>query len=263
MVCGSEDLKCWEAWENTKARHHTIRSPRGGFFLERTRGGHHQSAKQWNIEYTGIFWEVWWIYRDIWAFLSAQRYHLWTELNITRDGKIILVLVPGQVGFRGNSAADSAAVLDGSILDEHLPFSDLQPCLIKSFRVYYYKIFLNLNDSFFLIEWRGANCMHSMRADTGEYIYLFCSDFHFAINWCDLHFTTRLLRFLFRCIFGLNLYLKEINIFWVIFFFFYIFDLIFYTLFTGVFNWTCRLFFSRYYFCVCFTVCLEQSPLPD
>ena len=61
-------------------------------------------------------------------------------LEITRGEKgIVFVSVPGHTGIRGNSAADadSAAkdVLHGDLLDEHIPFSDinsrLNNCLLE------------------------------------------------------------------------------------------------------------------------------------
>ena len=50
--------------------------------------------------------------------------------EMTREGrKIVFIWVPGHVGIWGNSAADSAAkdALDGDILVELIPFSDLKP----------------------------------------------------------------------------------------------------------------------------------------
>ena len=46
----------------------------------------------------------------------------------------VFVLVPGNVGIRGHSAADSAAKddLDGDISDEVIPFSDPRPRLNKN-----------------------------------------------------------------------------------------------------------------------------------
>ena len=48
---------------------------------------------------------------------------------LTRDGReIVFIWVPGHVGIRGNSVADSAAMdaLDGDISLELIPFSDLK-----------------------------------------------------------------------------------------------------------------------------------------
>ena len=57
-------------------------------------------------------------------------------LEITRGEKgIVFVSVPGQIGIRGNSAADADStakdVLHGDLLDEHIPFSDLKSRLNK------------------------------------------------------------------------------------------------------------------------------------
>ena len=48
---------------------------------------------------------------------------------MTRDGReVVFIWVPGHVGIKGNLAADSAAkdALDGDILVELIPFSDLK-----------------------------------------------------------------------------------------------------------------------------------------
>ena len=53
---------------------------------------------------------------------------LYTEM--TREGReIVFIWVPGHVGIKGNSAADSASkdALDGDISVELIPFSDLKP----------------------------------------------------------------------------------------------------------------------------------------
>ena len=57
----------------------------------------------------------------------VQILDLYTE--VTRDGRdIVFIWVPGHVGIRGNSAADSAGkdALDGDISVELIPFSDLK-----------------------------------------------------------------------------------------------------------------------------------------
>ena len=51
---------------------------------------------------------------------------------IQEEREIVFVCVPGHVDIRGNSAADLAAkgaLIDGDILDELIPFSDLEPRL--------------------------------------------------------------------------------------------------------------------------------------
>jgi ribonuclease HI len=57
-------------------------------------------------------------------------HELYSQL-IQEERGIVFVWVPGHVGIRGNSAADSAAkdARDGDISDELIPFSDLKPRL--------------------------------------------------------------------------------------------------------------------------------------
>ena len=58
----------------------------------------------------------------------VQILELYTKM--TREGReIVFICVPGHIGIRGNSAADSAAkdALDGDISVEFIPFSDLKP----------------------------------------------------------------------------------------------------------------------------------------
>ena len=55
-------------------------------------------------------------------------------MGLIKDWKqIVFVWVPGHVGIRGNSAANSAAkdALDGDISVVLIPFSDLKPCTNK------------------------------------------------------------------------------------------------------------------------------------
>ena len=49
--------------------------------------------------------------------------------TITRLAGLTLIIVPNPVGITGNSVADSAAkyALDGEVLAEYIPFSDLKP----------------------------------------------------------------------------------------------------------------------------------------
>ena len=54
----------------------------------------------------------------------VQILELYTEMTRERR-EIVFIWVPGHVGIRGNSAADSA--LDGDISVELIPFSDLKP----------------------------------------------------------------------------------------------------------------------------------------
>ena len=60
--------------------------------------------------------------------ILVQILEFYTEM--TRDGRnIVFIRIPGHVGIRGNSAADSAAkdALVGDISVELIPFSDLKP----------------------------------------------------------------------------------------------------------------------------------------
>ena len=62
---------------------------------------------------------------------SLNKIHVLYSQLIHDEREIVFVWVPGYVGTRGNSAADSAAkdALDGDISDELIPFYHLKPRL--------------------------------------------------------------------------------------------------------------------------------------
>ena len=168
---------------------------------------------------------------------------LYTEM--TRDGReVVFIWVPGHVGIRGNSVADSAAkdALDGDISVEFIPFSDLKPCTNKYVLELWqseWDEFPELKDCFVCPRTNrkeetvmaqlhiGHSCItHSFLLKgeeppmfigcdkhlTIEHILLTCLDF---TEIRESHFTAKSLRMLFQDISPEKIFnfLKEINIF--------------------------------------------------
>ena len=173
---------------------------------------------------------------------------------MTRQGReIVFIWVPGHVGIRGNLAADSAAkdALDGDILIEPIPFSDLKSHTNKYILELWqsewdefpenklYKIFPVLKEciicprtnrkeesvmawlhighsfltcSFLLKGEEPPMCIRWDKLLTIEHILLTCSDFT-VIR--ESHFTAKSLCMLFQDISPEKIFnfLKEINIF--------------------------------------------------